>query len=342
MESNKISESLKYINTECSPSHLFNNLSLTDKSIMYIHNSEAQPRVIVVDKKLLHENESIQTYVNKLNGSETNEMIYVRCVFLQGMYYVAVGLYGGFKLWSSDGNRLLFNIPSKVRTTEKPYAFTSISEYKVNSKVTGYDSLICGDNYGQIFLVTGSSQNWRAKLLYSYDGVTTTAITSGLNTDLICVGFETGEVYLLRLKNDNLVEVAAKLDAGNNLPCLVMGVIDNKIKSVLAVGYVNGEVKLYNLSSNSFELLFSISAHIRNINSLTTYNNYLVTSGDDCYVNIWKLNNEDNISITASYELNDKMPVGVAISENKDGTVDLIACCYDNTSLALAEGLKLD
>ena len=40
-----------YVNTDCSPSHLFNNLSIYEKKIIYIHNSEIQPRIIVIDAK---------------------------------------------------------------------------------------------------------------------------------------------------------------------------------------------------------------------------------------------------------------------------------------------------
>ena len=44
-------EIIRYINTDCSPSHLPNNLSISKKHILYIHNSESQPRVIMVDRK---------------------------------------------------------------------------------------------------------------------------------------------------------------------------------------------------------------------------------------------------------------------------------------------------
>jgi hypothetical protein len=51
VDSNKIK--IKYINTECSASYLFDNISVNDKNIMYIHNSELLPRIIVVDKRYI-------------------------------------------------------------------------------------------------------------------------------------------------------------------------------------------------------------------------------------------------------------------------------------------------
>jgi len=44
-------EIIRYVNTDCSPSHLSNNISITKKHVFYIHNSETQPRVIMVDRE---------------------------------------------------------------------------------------------------------------------------------------------------------------------------------------------------------------------------------------------------------------------------------------------------
>ena len=344
MESNKDGD-IYYITTDCSPSHLFGNLSVTDKSVMYLHNSESQPRVIVVDRNLLKEKllENLSSYVTKLNSSETNEMIAIKCVNINNSYYVAVGLYGGFKLWSADGNRLLFQIPAKVRTTDKPYAFTAICEYKTNPKSNGWDSIICTDNYGQIFLVSNFGQIFKAKLLYSYDGVTTTSVCSGRNTELIAVGFETGEVYIFRNKNESQVEVAAKLDNINNLPCLSLAIVERE-NNLLAIGYLNGEVRIHNFSqdknSNNFELKTTIGAHLRMLTQVISYKDCLITCGDDCFVNIWKLDNESNVTIVGNFELTDKMPVGLSILENDD-SVSLLVSCYDKASLALIKNLNI-
>jgi hypothetical protein len=336
MENSKLNDNIKYINTDSSPSHLFNNLTVSDKHIFFIHNSETLPRVMAIDKKLLYEShvENLTHYVTKLNSNETNEMLIVKCVNVNNNYFIACGLYGGFKLWSSDGNRLLFQIPTKVKTTSKPYAFTSIAEYKSNAKGNCYDSILCVDNYGQLFIVNGFAQNWRAKLLYSNDGVSSSTVCSGLNTEYICVGYETGEVFIFKMKNDTLVEVAAKLDSLTNLPCFSMTVIEAMHKNILAISYLNGEVKLYDLSSGNFELLSTLGAHLRVINNIISYKNYFITCGDDCFVNIWKVDKDDNISVIGNYELIDKMPVGAAILEG-DGKVELLVSSFDHPCLAL-------
>ena len=39
------------IQTDCSPSHLSNNLSVSHRNLLFIHNSEIQPRIIIIDKQ---------------------------------------------------------------------------------------------------------------------------------------------------------------------------------------------------------------------------------------------------------------------------------------------------
>jgi len=54
MENNKnIKENIRYVFTDCSPSHLPNNISISKKHVFYIHNSETQPRVIMVDRRYI-------------------------------------------------------------------------------------------------------------------------------------------------------------------------------------------------------------------------------------------------------------------------------------------------
>jgi hypothetical protein len=47
----KEKETIIFINTECSPSHLSNNINNSKSNIAYIHNSESTPRIILVNKK---------------------------------------------------------------------------------------------------------------------------------------------------------------------------------------------------------------------------------------------------------------------------------------------------
>ena len=93
---------------DCSPSYIINNLSISKDNLYFIHNSQSLPRILVINKKLLKEDNNKCATV--LNSSETNEMLFVKSIIIKNVEYIAIGLYNGFKLWNNEGNRLLFQI----------------------------------------------------------------------------------------------------------------------------------------------------------------------------------------------------------------------------------------
>jgi hypothetical protein len=323
-------------NTDCSPSHLFNNLTSSDKSLMFIHNSEAQPRIITVDYKLFADEnniEKVSTYVTKFNSNETNEMLVLKCLFLNNVYYVAVGLYGGFKLWSIDGNRLLFQIPAKVKETDKPYAFTAVWEF-VSQEGKPADAILCGDNYGQLYLVVGYGQIWKSKLIYTNEGLAITSMTS--KNEITCVAYENGEIHLLQIKGDAMAGDPIKIINNLKLPCLSMAVISYPRKgspdtNILVSSFLNGEVKLFDISNGN--LLSSLASHVRMINTLQIYREYFITLADDCQCNIFKISSEEgDIQLAGSVEIPDRMPVGLVVVP-KQLDFDMIVANYDSTEL---------
>lgn len=254
-------------------------------------------------------------------------MLICKYININGVIYVAVGLYGGFKLFSNDGNRLLTQIPSKTKNKEKPYYFQAVTGYIFNDKTKAYSAVVCGDNYGQIFLVTGSGQSWRSKIIFSNDEIAVTSLSYEYVTNYICAGFENGEIIILKIKDDNLVELIAKYNGNSSLfPCLALTTLSTP-RSICVAGFTNGEIKLFDLVTH--EEIASIGAHLRIVNSLTSVMNLFVSSGDDCYVNVWKINEDNKIELIRNVEIKDQMPIGSEIIFNSDGKIDLLSVCYD-------------
>jgi len=145
------------------------------------------------------------------------------------------------------------------------------------------------------------------------------------------------------------VQVAAKFDNFNNLPYLTMATLETGSKNVLALGCLNGEVRIYNLSAEAnFNLICSFGAHLRMINQIVSYKDYLITCGDDCFVNVWKINtsddNENKVSIVYNYEFSHKMPVGVSVlkdAENNTNNKNILVSFFDNTKLGLIKNLNI-
>jgi len=282
----------------------------------------------------------------------------IKVIDLNGTLVSAVGLYGGLKIYSYEGSRLFFNIPCKIKLSEKPYLFQAISEYfnfgnnipSENPKIKGCPchGILCADSYGEIFLITGSNFNYKARLLYHNVGITATDIICDYITGIFSCAFETGEIFVLKIKDESNVDNIIKFDNIDNMPCLSLSNLYTKKYNYLAAAFLNGEIKVYinrfsSLSSETgFDIIFSIFSNLRVINSLTSYNNYLAACSDDCFINIWKINENDEISIVGNYEISDKMPLAAEFIQNSNGKIDLIATCFDTPSLTLIENLILN
>ena len=76
---------------DCTSSFISNNLYNNSNSLFYIHNSEAMPRIMVVDKKYF-EDRNPEQYLENFNSSEKNEMLFAKVV-INNIDYIANGLY---------------------------------------------------------------------------------------------------------------------------------------------------------------------------------------------------------------------------------------------------------
>jgi len=252
---------------------------------------------------------------------------------------LGIGLHGGFQLWTSDGNRLLTQIPMKNQIQDKPYTFNSFTEYKVFPKSTTYDSLLCGDNYGQIYLVVGSDQSWKTKLIFN-NSLTLTDIAYNLGYNYIACAYETGDILIMILKPDGNMQQIAKLDNLNSLPSLNLAIIQANKTSLLISGYINGEIKIHKLGDKP-ELVTSLGNHSRAITSLVVYNHYIVTCGDDCYVNIWKINSNLKLLLVTCLEIPNRIPVGLTVLPVSENKIHVMVACYDYNCLVLLDNIEL-
>lgn len=328
MQSN---DSIKIIQTNSSPSHLFNNLTINDNNLYFIHNSESHPRVMSVDKKFLETQQNINTSVKSFNNSETNEMLFVKAVKIKGTNYIGIGLYGGFKLWSNDGNRLLFQIPTKVQKPNRPYAFTSLCEFIINNSNEN-DSIICGDNYGQIFLVSGQGSNWKSKIInQQQSGITSISSIPGFNS--ICATYDNCQISFLKLDNGDCITL--KHFKEEQLSVTSACVKGTNGKYYAGCGFINGELKIYGFESLSCEI--AIASHLRGINSVLGRNNSFVCISDDGCVNIWDINFDlKKVSVQKNIQIEDKMLVGVEYEPNKR---ELYLTSYDFPEIIIIENV---
>ena len=306
-------EKIEIFKLDCTPSFISNNLCNNSNSLFYIHNSEAMPRIMVVDKKYF-EDRNQEQYLENFNSSEKNEMLFAKVIRINNIDYIANGLYGGFKLWSIDGKRIFFQIPAKNKIEGRIYAFTSISEFRIDDTKNEFDCFLCGDNYGQIFIVSGEKFKWKSKHIYGINNKETIlSISSYIDYNYVGVCIDNGNVLILKVEKDK----SEKLKEFNNAKnmSLVSSIIKTYNKDYyLGCGFVNGEIKIYNM--NKLTLSYTINSHLRGINAIIGVNNCFISGGEDGAVNIWKVGNE-KIELRNNIVFEDKMIVGITYDDDK-------------------------
>jgi WD40 repeat protein len=277
------------------------------------------PRIMVVDKKYF-EDRNQEQYLENFNSSEKNEMLFAKVIRINNIDYIANGLYGGFKLWSIDGKRIFFQIPAKNKIEGRIYAFTSICEFNTDNSKNEFDCFLCGDNYGQIFIVSGEKFRWKSKHIYGINNKETIlSISSYIDYNCVGVCIDNGNVLILKVEKDK----SDKLKEFNNEKniSLVSSIIKNDYKDYyLGCGFVNGEIKIYNM--NKLTLSYTINSHLRGINTLIGVNSCFISGAEDGAINIWKVGNK-KIELRNNLVFEDKNIVGITYDEDK-------RCIYAN------------
>ena len=321
MDKNK--QNIIIYNLECSPSYIINNLSQSKDSIYYIHNSQSFPRVLVINKKILKENNTHNPKnITVLNSSEKNEMLFVRSIIIKDNEYIAIGLYNGFKLWNKEGNRLLYQISNPNTNKKKIYAFISCAEFvldKKNKYIIGADSIISGDNYGNLFLIYGAKSSWKSNKIYTCtNSETILSIGTHKERDELGITLDSGDVLILSMEK-GVCELIRKFEEnGKQLISVNSVVFSKKDKSefFLGCGFINGEIRIYSLKDYVWK--FSINSNLRSIGPMVVKDDSeIIVGSDDGQINIWKYVDEsDKIILDKNLIFEDKMIVGLAYDSN--------------------------
>ena len=215
------------------------------------------------------------------------------------------------------------------------YASISICEYRLNSSLNEFDSFICGDNYGRIFLCQGQKFKWKSQIIYNFKNTETIlSLSSFLDLNLISVTIDNGNVIILKVENgkcDNIKEF--KNEKNISLSSSIIKLDNNNY--YLGYGFVNGEIKIYNM--NQLNIAFTIYSHLRGINSLIGFKNYFASASDDGSINIWKVYN-DKIELKNNLLFEDKIIVCICYDNNNC----IYANAYDYQEIIKISNLNLD
>jgi hypothetical protein len=319
----QLSNNIKSYNLECSPSYIINNLSQSKDSLYFIHNSQSFPRVLVIKKSSLNDKNNPTKNISILNSSEKNEMLFIKSLYIKNEEYIAVGLYNGFKLWNKEGNRLLYQISNPNSNKNKIYAFISCGEFALDKEKYNLcaDSILSGDNYGNLFLIFGSKTNWKgAKIFSTEKSESIISIGSNIYINDIGITLDNGEVIILKIEKNECSLIKKFEENGKKLISVNSVIFSKKDKSefFLGCGFINGEIRIYSLKEYNWK--FSINSNLRSIGPMIVrYDNEIIVGSDDGQINVWKYeDSKDKIILKKNLLFEDKMIVGLAYDSNEE------------------------
>jgi hypothetical protein len=263
------------------------------------------------------------------NSSEKKEMVFIKSILIKEVEYIAIGLYNGFKLWNKEGNRLLHQISNSNKTNNNKnqiYAFISCAEYayeKNDNYQLSFDSILAGDNYGNLFLIYGSKSNWKdAKIFSSSNSETILSIATNIEIDEFGISLDNGNVLIMKIENEKCELIKAFEENGKNIIAVNSVIFSKEDKSeyFLGSGFINGEIRVYSLKDYNWK--FSINSNLRSIGPMIVKNNCeIIVGSDDGQINIWKYDNKKNgIVLKNNILFEDKMIVGLAY-DNEDNVL---------------------
>lgn len=318
---NNTNSSKKYssIQINCSASHIVNNLQITPNSLMFIHNSESYPRLVNIQNQYFSEiKDHFINYIPKLTKKNQNlqEIVTFKVLFLNNNnYYIGVGYYNTFKLFSLEGDKLLFQLVPTHFNNVKIYAVTSITEFSRKS-TEFFDCILICDNYGDIFLINNDDSNWKKIQLTNEtqnesEGIICCNTYKGYKYLGVC--YESSKISLYNYENEKL-----QLSKNFNfkLPSLCCSMMKIKNEIYFVCGLMNGEIKIINCLS--YNIVLSINSHIREITSMITVNNSIFTGSNDTTLNGFRIN-EDTLEVSKiiNMEFEDKLIVGIVYNKIK-------------------------
>lgn len=319
-------------NIECSPSHLFNNLSTNANKSVFIHNSESTPRVITIDNKLFQGDEPKQLtkLITKFVTPDKNEIYCAQIVTLGSRDFLLLSLIGGFQLWTSDGLRLIHEISSAPNNIFDIYYFYSST---IGSIYDRNDAIYCGNNKGQVFSIYGSGLSWNNYLAFENANKTVINLQFCSENKLLVSALEDGTNLVLTPTDFVLAKVTSFVSPAN-LPLCTSTYNENH--NLYVCGYLNGQLEVYK-ADKEFSRIMSIDAHARGVNCLDSKGNWLVSGGDDCSLNIYELK-EGKLKLKRDILMENKMVMGVQVTDAKE-KLGFLCNFFDSTSIIKFENI---
>ena len=96
----------------------------------------------------------------------------------------------------------IFKFHQKILLMEEFMHQFQFVNLELNSSLNEFDSFICGDNYGRIFLCHGQKFKWKSQIIYNFKNTETIlSLSSFLDLNFIGITIDNGNVVILKVEN---------------------------------------------------------------------------------------------------------------------------------------------
>ncbi len=281
---------------------------------------------------------------HSLNNEDYQEINDLKYVKIQGQWNLVLTFNDGVKVYSEDGKRLLTFI--KIQEKDKKYyKDQGVQNYfqGISSGITkDKKEIICvGNSLGDVYFIEKAKES-----IYSHsvalslkNGASVTHIANSNLHNLLFVSDCLGSFHIYSLESIQNPKLVKTIDTNNQKnPITSMCVFETESACYLFVGDLLGKIKVYD--ALTFGLVIDIAAHFRVITSLSLNQslNRLISTSEDTYLNVWKINTENglNLVLMKSYNSDDKMIVGGTIIEKPKFNVMITQYECDEISVLTA------
>ncbi|KAF0683925.1 Aste57867_24006 [Aphanomyces stellatus] len=294
------------IDAETSPSLLCNNLSIAKDIMVFAHLED----VVVVNPKATGKT------TNKITLVEKAIVYQVVVCDMGGELYLVIATESGCQVWDVLGEHLHYSL-SLAKELEPS---TDLQLHFCRGIANDDKAIFIGSSAPKLFtlaLEAGQSKGQSEFSLHTtatadvhHDPIHALATPRGeTRASVLCSADDDGVVVIWSLENAPQMEVKHKLKA-TGFPVTTVKCMDSEW---CVTGDVTGKLRLVNVHGGF--VAADVGAHTRNLSALDMVDNVVVTVGEDGYMHVWKLKEQNGrlkVSLVHSHRVGDDILTGVA------------------------------
>lgn len=311
------------LSTTFSVSHGANNLSKVDHVLAYAHMDD-----------VVYVNSSQSPYTTHKLPLQGKPLVHqVRVCSLQGATFVVVASDRGVQIFDSKGEKRVYELVLKdnVEVVEEGDALFCRGICAIDSDRPG---IAVGSSVGKVFIL-GKERSAKASTTeHEFDLLETLSdhkeaiqsADSSKNGTLLATSDDSGTILVCN--PDETFAIVHRV-TGDGYPAMSIRFTP---ENLMVCGYLTGIIRIFR--KKDYRLHAEIAAHSRAITAIDTSDKYIVSVGEDTFINVWELVGDSatpRIRLASAHSVTNDLLTGVCFA----GPKTVLTAAYDTTHLKL-------